>query len=458
MLRRTIVGWALVAGALLLAAPAAMAEEKLLTLYSPRIDSQPYVHDTKHVWLRPDGKQAPKEPGYILGWVEQVLVDSKRPDAKPLSNAKMMIHHFLYFAPGRVDQLPGSCWGSSGFIGGRGEEHPSGRFDYTPPAARARYGVHNATADGRAPGWRLTAMVMNHVQRPKSFYVRTKVWYTTEPRTPVTPMVVGNCAQLGNGMSYDVPGGGKPGSNFVDRSTWTVPEGVNGRILLAHSHQHGGGKYHTLRSVTCDRRLFKAPTYHGRPNHIYNTIRPILHEPGPIANGTYGTVEGIPITEGEIFERRAVHDNANLHVAAMGFWVITVAPDDTVRRCGSLPGDLREIAKPRRYDRTPNFGLKVPQLVTPRGSLRTFTGAPIAVGDQFFAGGRIRARVGERITWSFTGRQPHSVTVANGPRGFSSVYWGQARGSYSFTPSVRGTYRLTCLVHPTTMAQTLVVR
>jgi plastocyanin len=50
------------------------------------------------------------------------------------------------------------------------------------------------------------------------------------------------------------------------------------------------------------------------------------------------------------------------------------------------------------------------------------------------------------------------VSVANGPRGFSSYYIGQVGGSYSFTPKVKGTYRLVCMVHPTTMAQTLVVK
>jgi plastocyanin len=47
------------------------------------------------------------------------------------------------------------------------------------------------------------------------------------------------------------------------------------------------------------------------------------------------------------------------------------------------------------------------------------------------------------------------VTVANGPRGFSSNYLGQFGGTYSFTPTVPGTYRLTCLIHPTTMSETL---
>ena len=66
--------------------------------------------------------------------------------------------------------------------------------------------------------------------------------------------------------------------------------------------------------------------------------------------------------------------------------------------------------------------------------------------------------MGQTVTWRFSGTAAHSVTVANGPRGFSSLYVGQRRGSYSFTPQVPGTYRLTCLVHPTTMAQTLEVR
>ena len=68
------------------------------------------------------------------------------------------------------------------------------------------------------------------------------------------------------------------------------------------------------------------------------------------------------------------------------------------------------------------------------------------------------AHVGETVTWRFGGRLPHSVTVANGPRGFSSVYWGRTNGTYSVTPKVKGTYRLVCLVHPTTMAQTLQVK
>ena len=438
-------------------APAAGAKERVLTLYSPRIDSLPYVHDTHNVPLLKAAGGAPKRPGYILGFKEMALVDSKDPDAKPLPIGKMMVHHFLYFAPGRVDQLPGSCWANAGFIGGRGEEHPLGRtLKSLPRRSRDRYGITNRMADGSAPDWRLTAMVMNHYKRPKSFYVRTKVWYTTEKRTSVSPVVIGDCAQLANGMSYDVPGGGRRGSNLVDSSEWTAP--FSGRLLVAASHQHGGGKYQTLESQTCGRRLFKAPVYYGPPDHIYNTIRPILHEPGPIGTGAYATNKGIPITKGEVLRRVAVHDNHNLHVAAMGFWATWFVRNDSVRRCGPLPDDVVEINRPRRFDHTPNFDLQVPQLARPSGAFTPFQGGALEVADNFFRPQKITAHVGETVTWRFAGNRPHSVTVANGPRGFSSIYWGRTSGTYSVTPKAKGTYRLVCLVHPTTMAQTLQVK
>jgi hypothetical protein len=49
-------------------APAASAKERVLTLYSPRIDSQPYVHDTHNVTLRANGRQAPAKPGCARRW------------------------------------------------------------------------------------------------------------------------------------------------------------------------------------------------------------------------------------------------------------------------------------------------------------------------------------------------------------------------------------------------------
>ena len=436
-----------------LAPQTAAAEEKELTLYSPPIKTLPYVHDTHTVSLRANGTEAPDKPGYVTGVKEQALVDSKDPDAKPLSNAQMMIHHLLYFAPGREGDSPGSCWTGLGFITGRGEEHPDGNFDFTPPDARAKYGILNRLPNGNAPNWNLIAMVMNHVKKPKTVYVRTKIYYTEEERQPVYPTTVG-CR--GNGMSYDVPGGGKKGSSFVDASTWTVP--YSGRILMGASHQHGGGKRQTLSSDTCNRKLLDAPVYHGTSKHIYNTIRPILHEPGPIANGTFGTRQGIPIRGGEVLRRRGVHDAANIHVASMAFWVLHIVRDDSVGQCDPLPTDLTELRKPKVYDPTPAHDRKVPQLDPPTGAFSDFRGGPITIADSYFRPAKLNVKKGESVTWEFKGSKPHTVTVANGPRGFSSLYSGQARGSATFNFDVPGTYRLTCLVHPTTMGQTVRVR
>jgi plastocyanin len=80
------------------------------------------------------------------------------------------------------------------------------------------------------------------------------------------------------------------------------------------------------------------------------------------------------------------------------------------------------------------------------------------VGDEWFRPARLVAKVGQTLTWRFSGSEPHSVTVANGPRGFSSFYAGNTTGEFKFTPTVKGTYRLTCLIHPTTMGQTVVVK
>ena len=439
--------------ALVVFAAPARADEQLLTLYSPPIDSEPYVHQSTTVPLLADGVQAPDVPGSVLGFKEQVLVDSKDPNAAPLPVDKMMVHHFLFFTQGREDGGPGGCLGSQ-FLTGRGEEHPNGQFDAVwPPEQRARFGVHNVTPDGKAPTWSLTAMVMNHYKKPKRFYVRTKIWYTTEPRQQIYPVSVGNCAHLSNGMAYDVPGGG---TTFEDRSTWTVP--FNGRILNAASHHHGGALHQTLSSKTCGRTLLDAKAYYGADDHPYNTIRPILHEPGPIANGTFTSLEGVPVSAGEQLERVALHSNVKPHVAAMGFWVLALARDDMVTPCAPLPWDVRDVMVPPKYDTSAPFvyDRRVPQLFATRGRWKPFPSVS-RVYDQFFAPQRTTARVGQRLKWQFSGGQPHSVTVTSGPRGFSSNYLGNVAGSYSFTPSVPGTYRLTCLIHPTTMSQTVKV-
>jgi plastocyanin len=133
-----------------------------------------------------------------------------------------------------------------------------------------------------------------------------------------------------------------------------------------------------------------------------------------------------------------------------------MARDDSVTRCAPMPWDVQEVTVPPKYDTAAPFvyDRRVPQLFATHGKWKPFPSVS-RVYDQFFAPQRLTARVGQKLTWQFAGAQPHSVSVTSGPRGFSSSYLGNVSGRYSFTPSVAGTYRLTCLIHPTTMSQTV---
>ena len=244
---------------------------------------------------RPDGKQAPAEPGYVLGFQEMSLVDSKDPDAKPLPVAKMMVHHFLYFTAGRAERQTGGCLGGD-FLGRprRGASERALRPS-TPPDIRARYGIHNATPQGNAPAWTLTAMVMNHYQRSKRFYVRTRIWYTTEPRTPIYPTAVGDCRHLLNGMAYDVPGGGLPGSRSRTARRWTAP--FSGRIIGAASHHHGGAINHTLSEPDVRPRAVQ------RQGVLRRRRSPVQHDPPDPARARPDRQRHVPARRGSRWPR-----------------------------------------------------------------------------------------------------------------------------------------------------------
>ena len=437
---------------LVLAAPAS-AEEKLLTLYSPPIDSEPYVHKSTTVTLKADGVEAPAEPGYVLGFAEQVLVDSKDPDAEPLPVSKMMVHHLLYFTGGRTVESMG-CLGPQ-FLGGRGEEHPDGQFAAVyPPSMRARYGVHNVNGSGAAPEWSVTAMVMNHYQRSKRFYVRTKVWYTTEPREDVYPTTIGNCKHLLNGMAYDVPGGG---------GTYHRPLDVDGALQRPHPRRRLAPP---RRRDAPDARLEDLQPRAARRQGLLRRGRPpVQHDPPDPARAGADRQRHLHVRAGPPDRRRRgarTHRAARQLDAARGGDGL-LDPQPRARRLGD---PLRAAAD--RPDRGHEAGEVRPQgalRLRPRGAaalqavraLARRSARVLPVGDQYFRSPRVTAKVGERITWRFAGVEPHSVTVANGPRGFSSNYLGQVAGEYSFAPTVPGTYRLTCLIHPTTMGQTLKV-
>ncbi len=276
-------------------------------------------------------------PGYITGFAEQALVDSKNPKAKPLPIAKMMVHHFLYFAPGRVDEAPGGCWSGAGFIGGRGEEHPTGGpLHGTNAAFRAKYGIRNENRDGKAPGWSLTAMVMNHYKKPKDFYVRTRVYYTTEKRTSVQPLVIGKCSQL---VERHVlrrarrrqEGLELRGQERLGRAVQR-PD-ADGVLAPARRRASTTRSRASPASAGCSRRPSTTPP---RTTSTTRSARSCTSR-GRSAPARTPATQGIPIAKGEVLRRTAVHDNHNLHVASMGFWATWFVKDDSVKKCGKLP-------------------------------------------------------------------------------------------------------------------------
>lgn len=425
---------------LLLAAAPAQAAEQKMTLYSKQIDVKPYAGEQDYMQLAPNGVEAPSEPGWITS-IKVDVVKKKDDSAKALSIQDVMIHHIVLHAPRSV-WADGATNCAANFFA-RGEEDQD-------LVKTGDYGIHNATAQGLAPNWMLTHMLMNH--RPYAFkaYVRTKITYSDEPKTDLTPLWIDRAGCHPDPV-YDVPGGGKKGSTHFDTKIWTVPE--DGRIIGAQGHTHGGGKYQTLRNTSCgNRRLVKSKAYYAMPGHIFYRVRPILHEPSPVAMSRTISLDGIPVNAGDQLKLTAAYDNQLPHTRVMSILMGYLALGN-VEGCEPLPDDLETQDVPRKF-RKPYPPSRVPLMAPPTGAFEPLSG-PIDVGDYFYGQRRVVVRKGTEVTWKFDGQSLHDVAVANGPRAFSSPWISQ--GEFRYTPRVKGTYGIFCTLHPT-MSQELKVK
>ena len=424
---------------LLLAAPAQAAEEKL-TLYSKPIEVAPYTGEQKYMPLAADGTQAPADPGWITS-IKVDVVKTRTESAKALSIQDVMIHHIVLHAPGAKWGNPAANCASQFFaMGEESQEMPR----------TGNYGVANITSEGKAPGWLLTHMLMNHRPYPLKVYVRTRITYSDTPKTELTPLWLDQ-AGCDPDPVFTVPGGGEKGSTYVKDATYTVPE--DGRIVGAQGHLHGGGRYQTVTNTSCgDRRLLRSQAYYPPRNHIFYRVRPILHEPSPVSMSRTMSKQGIPVSAGDQLRLRAVYDNQLPHTRVMSIVMAYLAPGD-VEPCAEPPDDLQRQDVPRRF-RRPYPPSRVPLMAPPRGAFEPFRNA-IDVIDYAFAPRRVVVNRGTPVTWRFDGGTLHNVAVANGPRGFSSD-WIQ-KGRFTYTPRVRGTYGLFCTLHPGLMSQELKV-
>lgn len=116
----------------------------------------------------------------------------------------------------------------------------------------------------------------------------------------------------------------------------------------------------------------------------------------------------------------------------MGLAFIYIAPDPSVpEECAPLPTDVVNDSSPipgrRRSPRVtvPITGYtakgRVRDIERPPGTtVRQASGSTIAVRDLFFEPANVRVRRGSLLRWRFPGQTLHTVTLASGPRAFSS--------------------------------------
>jgi plastocyanin len=177
-----------------------------------------------------------------------------------------------------------------------------------------------------------------------------------------------------------------------------------------------------------------------------------MHEPGPINMSGFLSQPGLPLAKGQKLKLTANYDNRYPHTRVMGIFGVYFAPDPAVTDgCAQLP-PIQDYASngPGRRD-PPRF--KVPLARKPVGRVRKLrSGATISVGDFQFNPERVRVRLGSTLRWKFEGSSLHDLTVASGPRGFSSPNMNGDR-IYRKKFKAAGTYRFYCTLHPTKMVQ-----
>jgi plastocyanin len=231
---------------------------------------------------------------------------------------------------------------------------------------------------------------------------------------------------------------------------------------------HGGGERLALRRPSCGRAgdIYTSKPTWGGPRHPFYNVRPVLHEPGPIHMSGFNSERGIPLAAGERVVMQSRYDAARPHTRVMGIMVVFLAPDPAVTApCGARPGDLAELPAPSGRKAPPPF--RVP-IVGRRGGRAVNIEAPpgrrvrlgrtgtIEVGDLFFRRRNVSVRAGGTLTWRFEGANLHNITLANGPRGFSSPNLSDGR-TFAKKLTVPGTYQLFCGLHPVDMTATVKV-
>ena len=400
----------------------------------------------------------------VDGFVTNMEVDVVDAGGAPIPIQRLMLHHIVFANLGKPDRTCQNftMWDSMTEIPAAAERFYAAGEERAKMALPGGYGYPIARDDD----WLVTYMFMNHRSVVDSAYIGYRVTVDTGPGvTPVEPywLDVENCKV---DPVYDVPGGKRPGTENVHRAVWDVPKG--GRLVAAGGHVHGGGEALALRRPSCGRAgdiYTSRPTW-GGPRHPFYRVRPILHEPGPIHMSGFNSGTGVPLAAGERVVLDSRYDASLPHTRVMGIMIAYMAPDSSVTApCGARPSDLAESPAPTGRRSPPPF--RVP-IVGRRGGKAVNIDAPpgrrvrlgrrgtIEVGDLFFRRPNVSVRAGATLRWRFEGDSLHNITLANGPRGFSSPNLSSGR-TYAKKLSVPGTYQIFCGLHPVDMTATVKV-
>jgi plastocyanin len=440
-----------VALALALAPAAASGATTAYTLKSKPFD----VNGFETIYPKVQVK-TPKRSGYITYMYARLMYAPGRP--VPLKH--VMLHHIVFINAGHRGgpKKVTTCAGRAGEpFWGTGEEHE--RL-YLPPGYG--YQVH---ADDR---WQMQAMLMSHNLQAKRVYIEYRVKLVTAQRMQrVRPMWIraNGCTQW---PSYEVDGGGAPGSTHTQTYTWRMP--INGRIVASGSHMHGASKGMTVSEPGCGgRTIIRHDARYGLPDDEVYKIRPLLHEPGPVATGYFMSSQGIPVRNGQKLDVTGFYDGEHPHSGVMAIAHIYVAPDESVKdACAPLPTDERTLwtraigRDSAPYEPIPFNAVgadgKVREIERPAGRELISAGdATVKVADSFFDAANLSVPLGATVTWKWTGSLRHNVFIASGPR---DVHAPSSRRGYVYRHRFRvpGTYRMFCFLHPVTMHQVVDVR
>jgi plastocyanin len=400
---------------------------------------------------------APRRNGYIT-WMYATLHYA---NGRRVSIRKVMLHHIVFLNDGQPNKEPGgSCKGRKGEpFWGTGEEHeqlllPKG-YGY-PVHARDR--------------WRMQTMLMSHSFQAANVYVQYTIKFTKKPQIPVRPFWIRANGCTTTQPSYSV----QQRADGVDHRTfhWTVP--VNGRLVGAGGHLHGGAIGMGLTQPGCnDRKLLDTDPLFGPRKDLVYRIRPILHEPGPVGTRFYQSKTGILVRRGMKIDLQADYDARYPRARVMSIMHVYIAYGPKVNTkgnlCGALPRDGREVLlrsdghlSDPPYEKIPFNTVgddgHVHPLATLPGQPTVFDGpAKVTLIHNSFVPAKIQIPLNGQITWTFADKTPHNVLFASGPQvvGTPTLSGGVKYTSRGFLKP--GTYQLFCYLHPITMHQEVIV-